>query len=71
VKAVVQVRAGSTATADDIREFAAEHLANFKVPAYVEIREEPLPRNPAGKVLKNVLRGQETSFAAGEDDQTL
>jgi len=29
-----------------------------------------LPRNPAGKVLKNMLRGQETSFAAA-DDQAL
>jgi long-chain acyl-CoA synthetase len=70
VKAVVQVREGSTATEDDIRTFCAEHLANFKVPAYVEIRHEPLPRNPAGKVLKNLLRGQESSFAAA-DDQTL
>jgi len=70
VKAVVQVREGSTATENDIRTFCAEHLANFKVPAYVEIRTEPLPRNPAGKVLKNLLRGQESSFAAA-DDQTL
>jgi long-chain acyl-CoA synthetase len=71
VKAVVQLRAGSTVTADDIREFARQHLADFKVPAYVEIRTEPLPRNPAGKVLKNLLRGGETSFAAGADDQVL
>jgi long-chain acyl-CoA synthetase len=70
VKAVVQVREGSTATEEEIRAFCAQHLANFKVPAYVEIRYEPLPRNPAGKVLKNMLRGQETSFAAA-DDQTL
>ncbi|GIU87227.1 MAG: fatty acid--CoA ligase [Acidimicrobiia bacterium] len=70
VKAVVQLRPGSTATADDIREFCRQHLADFKVPEYVEIRDEPLPRNPAGKVLKNLLRGQETSFAAS-DDQTL
>lgn len=70
VKAVVQLRPGSTATADDIREFCRRHLADFKVPEYVEIRDEPLPRNPAGKVLKNLLRGQETSFAAS-DDQTL
>jgi long-chain acyl-CoA synthetase len=70
VKAVVQVREGSTATEEDIRTFCAEHLANFKVPAFVEIRHEPLPRNPAGKVLKNMLRGQETAFAAS-DDQTL
>src|SRR4029077_1545481 len=31
VKAVVQLKAGSTATAEDIREFCREHLANFKV----------------------------------------
>ncbi|MDQ1521298.1 MAG: steroid-24-oyl-CoA synthetase, partial [Actinomycetota bacterium] len=71
VKAFVQLREGSTATAEDIREFCRTHLADFKVPAYVEIRHEPLPRNPAGKVLKNVLRGGETSFTAAADDQTL
>ncbi len=70
VKAVVQVREGSTATQEDIRAFCADHLANFKVPAFVDIRHEPLPRNPAGKVLKNMLRGQATAFAAA-DDQTL
>jgi long-chain acyl-CoA synthetase len=71
VKAVVQLRPGATSTADDIREFCSKHLADFKVPAYVEIRDEPLPRNPAGKVLKNILRGGETSFAPAADDQTL
>jgi long-chain acyl-CoA synthetase len=67
VKAVVQLRPGSTATADDIRKFAAEHLADFKVPAYVELRDEPLPRNPAGKVLKSQLRGDSTAFATHDD----
>jgi acyl-CoA synthetase (AMP-forming)/AMP-acid ligase II len=71
VKAFVQLREGSAATAEDIREFCRAHLADFKVPAFVEIRHEPLPRNPAGKVLKNVLRGGETSFTAAADDQTL
>jgi steroid-24-oyl-CoA synthetase len=71
VKAVVQLKEGSTATADDLREFCAAHLANFKVPAYVDVRGEPLPRNPAGKVLKNLLRGAETSFVAAADDQAL
>ena len=28
-----------------------------KVPAHREVRREPLPRNAAGKVLKNVLTG--------------
>jgi long-chain acyl-CoA synthetase len=70
VKAVVQLREGSTATEADIRAFCAEHLANFKVPAHVEIRYAPLPRNPAGKVLKNLLRGEDTAFAVA-DDQVL
>ncbi len=70
VKAVVQLRAGSTVSADDIRAFCRQHLADFKVPEHVELRDEPLPRNPAGKVLKNLLRGGETSFAAA-DDQAL
>jgi long-chain acyl-CoA synthetase len=70
VKAVVQVREGSTTTADDLREFCRERLANFKVPEYIEIGFEPLPRNPAGKILKNLLRGDDTAFAAS-DDQAL
>ena len=32
------------------------HLADFKVPQYVALREQPLPRNPGGKVLKAQLR---------------
>jgi long-chain acyl-CoA synthetase len=58
VKAVVQVAPGSTLTADDIRAWVAETLAGFKVPAHVELTRERLPRNPSGKLLKNVLRGE-------------
>jgi long-chain acyl-CoA synthetase len=67
VKAVVQLRAGSTVTAEELRDYCRPHLANFKVPEYVEIRSEPLPRNPAGKVLKNLLRGGDSAFAAADD----
>jgi long-chain acyl-CoA synthetase len=70
VKAVVQLRDGATTSEEDLREFCRAHLANFKVPEYVEFRDEPLPRNPAGKVLKNLLRGGESSFDAA-DDQAL
>jgi long-chain acyl-CoA synthetase len=35
---------------------AREQLADFKVPQYVSVRGEPLPRNPGGKVLKAQLR---------------
>ena len=39
------------------------HLADFKVPQYIAIREEALPRNPGGKLLKRKLR-EETDWAA-------
>ncbi len=71
VKAVVQVREGSDLSADELREFCRVHLADFKVPAHVELRAEPLPRNPAGKVLKSLLRGGESAFAAVADDSAL
>ncbi len=57
VKAVVQLRVGSATTPDDLRDHCRAHLAEFKVPEYVEFHDEPLPRNPAGKILKSVLRG--------------
>ncbi len=67
VKAVVQMRAGSMVGGDEIRAWCSARLANFKVPQYVELRDEPLPRNPAGKILKNQLRGGETAFSASDD----
>ncbi len=74
VKAVVQLRKGSTATVEEIRAHCAEHLASFKVPEYVEFRDEPLPRNPAGKILKQLLRGDAAASAFSEsaaDDAVL
>ena len=70
VKAVVQRRPGSDVTAQEIRDFCRAHLADFKVPEYVEIIDDPLPRNPAGKVLKNILRGGASSFAPSESDDS-
>ena len=40
--------------------FAADRLADFKVPQYVQVRADPLPRNAGGKVLKNRLRDETT-----------
>ncbi len=63
VKAVVQVEEGEDLTEDEVRKWVAETLANFKVPAYVDITRGKLPRNASGKLLKNVLRGEgEVSF---------
>jgi long-chain acyl-CoA synthetase len=56
VGAVVQVRPGTTATDHDLATHVRAHLAGFKVPTHFWFRSEPLPRNPAGKVLKRELR---------------
>ncbi len=49
-------KAGHTLTDGELREFAQQQLAGYKVPARIVIQTEPLPRNAAGKVLKNTLR---------------
>ncbi len=56
VAAVVVLRPGAKATVDELRAHVAARLAGFKVPTYVFFRDEPIPRNPAGKVLKRELR---------------
>ena len=45
-------------TAEELRAWVAETLADFKVPAHVELTTDLLPRNASGKLLKNVLRGE-------------
>lgn len=56
VGVVVQLRPGARVTVDELRAHAASHLAAFKVPVRVELRPDPLPRNPNGKILKRQLR---------------
>jgi long-chain acyl-CoA synthetase len=41
-----------------IAEHVGEQLADFKVPQYVAVRTEPLPRNAGGKILKKPLRDE-------------
>jgi long-chain acyl-CoA synthetase len=64
VKATVQLEEGSTLTEADVKQWVADGLAAFKVPAYVDLTFDKLPRNASGKLLKNVLRGEgDVSFA--------
>lgn len=56
VGAVIVPRPGQQVDMDDLLSFARKHLADFKVPQYIVIRKEPMPRNPGGKMLKPVLR---------------
>ena len=58
VKATVQLEAGSSLSEADVKQWVADGLANFKVPAYLDLTTDKLPRNASGKLLKNVLRGE-------------
>jgi long-chain acyl-CoA synthetase len=53
--AYVVLRAGATATAAELTEFARASLATFKVPARVEF-VDALPRSMVGKILRRELR---------------
>jgi long-chain acyl-CoA synthetase len=56
VGAVVVAHAGATLDPAEIRAWALGQIADFKVPQFITLRAEPLPRNPGGKVLKAALR---------------
>jgi acyl-CoA synthetase (AMP-forming)/AMP-acid ligase II len=44
------------ASAEALRAHCARHLADYKVPDFVTLRTDPLPRNANGKLLKRLLR---------------
>ncbi|TQM31011.1 class I adenylate-forming enzyme family protein [Nocardia bhagyanarayanae] len=52
VAALVVVREGATVTEADLREFAGERLAYYKVPARWRLTTTPLSRNATGKVVR-------------------
>jgi acyl-CoA synthetase (AMP-forming)/AMP-acid ligase II len=58
VGAVIVPAAEGDVDIDAVIEHARERLADFKVPQYVAVRSDPLPRNPGGKVLKAQLRDE-------------
>ncbi|QFU89963.1 long-chain fatty acid--CoA ligase [Amycolatopsis sp. YIM 10] len=54
-RAVVVTRPGAGLTADELRAHLRERLAGYKVPKYVEFRDQ-LPRTGSGKIRKAELR---------------
>jgi long-chain acyl-CoA synthetase len=57
VHAWVVLRAGQTATEQDLRAYCREKLAPYKVPARVAFRDT-LPKTMVGKVLRRVLKDE-------------
>ncbi len=55
IVAVAALKPGQSLTIEDLREFASELLARYKLPGRLEI-VSALPRNATGKILKYQLR---------------
>jgi len=56
VVVVVVLKSGASLAEDALKNFASKNLAAFKIPSRLIVVEEALPRNPAGKVLKHLLK---------------
>jgi long-chain acyl-CoA synthetase len=54
VHAVVVPR--SSVTAEELIAHCRDAIAGYKVPKRIELRDEPLPKSGAGKLLKRELR---------------
>jgi acyl-CoA synthetase (AMP-forming)/AMP-acid ligase II len=65
VHAFIVPEEGVALTAEDVRQFCAVRLADYKVPETVTIECVPLPRNANGKIQKAGLR--ERARKTGED----
>ncbi len=55
VKAVVAFKPGKSATPEELVAYCKQHVAAYKYPRTVEIRDA-LPKGPTGKILKRELR---------------
>jgi long-chain acyl-CoA synthetase len=58
VHAVVVLRAGTSATEQEIIAHCRELIGGYKCPRSVDVRSQPLPMTPVGKIRKNVLRDE-------------
>ncbi len=64
VKAYVVPRPGSSVDPAELVLWCAEHLAYFKVPRYLELRED-FPRTPSLRVRKDILRQERDDLISG------
>ena len=62
------VRTDEACSDQALSTFCAERLSDYKVPESYTFLDEPLPRNAAGKVLKNDLRARLREPADGDGE---
>ena len=56
IVAIVTPVPGREVTLEELRTYAAEYVADYKLPRDLIVRD--IPRNPSGKILKHVLRSE-------------
>ena len=56
VAATVMLKSGSQMTEKEILAYCHDRLARFKVPKYINITKEALPKSSTGKILRRVLK---------------
>ncbi len=56
VGAAIVLKEGESLGAAELRDFLADHLAGFKIPAHIFFRTEQLPRIASGKIFKRQLK---------------
>ena len=61
---VVVVRKDPNLTEDELMGYCRKHLTAYKVPKFVQWREEPLPKSPVGKILRRLVRDEVERVAA-------
>jgi long-chain acyl-CoA synthetase len=69
VAAALQVAPGVSVNEANLRTYAQERLAAFKLPTRWTLQSQPLPRNAAGKVLKRQLRLAAGAREVSADEQ--
>jgi acyl-CoA synthetase (AMP-forming)/AMP-acid ligase II len=56
VAVAIMLKPGCTDDVDALRAHCATLLAKYKIPRYIWLTRDPLPRNASGKFLKRQLR---------------
>jgi len=56
VAAAITSKSDAHVTEEEIISHCQERLARFKVPKYVKIIQDPLPKSAAGKILRRILK---------------
>jgi long-chain acyl-CoA synthetase len=65
VKAFIVLKEGQSATEEEILEFCRENMAPYKVPKFIEFRDD-LPKTLVGKILRRALVEEEAKRRAEE-----